>query len=76
MLAYSISSPENDQSKRGLLFLMLFEFQTYTGNILIAINPFQRLPHLAEPHTMEKYKCSNFGELDPHVFAIADISYR
>lgn len=49
---------------------------TYTGNILIAINPFQRLPHLAEPHTMEKYKCSNFGELDPHVFAIADISYR
>uniref|UniRef100_A0A0D3GA85 Myosin motor domain-containing protein n=1 Tax=Oryza barthii TaxID=65489 RepID=A0A0D3GA85_9ORYZ len=49
---------------------------TYTGNILIAINPFQRLPHLAEPHTMEKYKGANFGELDPHVFAIADISYR
>ncbi|CAL4902054.1 unnamed protein product [Urochloa decumbens] len=49
---------------------------TYTGNILIAINPFQRLPHLSEPHTMEKYKCANFGELDPHVFAIADVSYR
>ncbi|XP_015693143.1 myosin-9-like isoform X2 [Oryza brachyantha] len=49
---------------------------TYTGNILIAINPFQRLPHLAEPHTMAKYKGANFGELDPHVFAIADVSYR
>ncbi|XP_034585927.1 myosin-17 [Setaria viridis] len=49
---------------------------TYTGNILIAINPFQRLPHLSEPHTMEKYKGANFGELDPHVFAIADVSYR
>ncbi|KAJ1263831.1 hypothetical protein BS78_09G217000 [Paspalum vaginatum] len=49
---------------------------TYTGNILIAINPFQRLPHLSEPHTMDKYKGANFGELDPHVFAIADVSYR
>ncbi|KAG8483198.1 hypothetical protein CXB51_022205 [Gossypium anomalum] len=32
------------------------EIYTYTGGILIAINPFQRLPHLYENRVMEKYK--------------------
>ncbi|KAL0426822.1 UNVERIFIED_CONTAM: Myosin-17 [Sesamum latifolium] len=34
----------------------LNEIYTYTGNILIAINPFQRLPHLYDTHMMEQYK--------------------
>ncbi|KAL0371208.1 UNVERIFIED_CONTAM: Myosin-9 [Sesamum angustifolium] len=49
---------------------------TYTGGILIAINPFQRLPHLYDTHMMEQYKGAPFGELSPHVFAIADMAYR
>ncbi|XP_062206677.1 myosin-17-like isoform X2 [Phragmites australis] len=49
---------------------------SYTGNILIAINPFQRLPNLVDVRTMEKYKGADLGDLDPHVFAIADVSYR
>lgn len=52
------------------------KFQTYTGNILIAINPFQRLPHLYDTHMMEQYKGAGFGELSPHVFAVADVAYR
>ncbi|XP_059660383.1 myosin-9-like [Cornus florida] len=54
----------------------LNEIYTYTGSILIAINPFQRLPHLYDAHMMEQYKGAPFGELSPHVFAIADVSYR
>ncbi|XP_051141861.1 myosin-6-like isoform X2 [Andrographis paniculata] len=52
------------------------EIYTYTGNILIAVNPFQRLPHLYDSHMMSQYKGAAFGELSPHPFAIADAAYR
>lgn len=50
--------------------------QTYTGNILIAVNPFKRLPHLYGVDTMKQYKGTPFGELSPHPFAVADSAYR
>ncbi|KAL0305152.1 UNVERIFIED_CONTAM: Myosin-6, partial [Sesamum angustifolium] len=52
------------------------EIYTYTGNILIAVNPFQRLPHLYDSHMMAQYKGAAFGELSPHPFAVADAAYR
>ncbi|CAI9091439.1 OLC1v1026474C1 [Oldenlandia corymbosa var. corymbosa] len=54
----------------------LNEIYTYTGNILIAINPFQKLPHLYDSHMMQQYKGAPLGELSPHVFAVADVAYR
>ncbi|PQQ00844.1 hypothetical protein Pyn_39723 [Prunus yedoensis var. nudiflora] len=52
------------------------EIYTYTGSILIAVNPFRRLPHLYDNHMMEQYKGVALGELSPHPFAIADAAYR
>ncbi|GLU07844.1 hypothetical protein SLE2022_247840 [Rubroshorea leprosula] len=52
------------------------EIYTYTGNILIAVNPFRKLPHLYDSHMMAQYKGTAFGELSPHPFAVADAAYR
>lgn len=54
----------------------LNDIYTYTGNILIAVNPFAKLPHLYDSHMMEQYRGAPLGELSPHVFAVADSSYR
>ena len=58
---------------------------TWTGPVLIAVNPFQRLP-LYTDEILEIYRRdgllraqgmqSGSSDLEPHVFAIADRSYR
>ncbi|ESQ53833.1 hypothetical protein EUTSA_v10024207mg [Eutrema salsugineum] len=54
----------------------LNDIYTYTGSILIAVNPFKKLPHLYNGHMMEQYKGAPFGELSPHVFAVSEVAYR
>jgi myosin heavy subunit len=45
---------------------------TYTGPLLVSINPFARLPSLYDEATMASYKGANVNELAPHVFAAAE----
>lgn len=52
------------------------DIYTYTGTILIAVNPFANLQHLYGPHMMDQYRGAELGELSPHVYAIADSAFR
>ena len=40
------------------------------------VNPFQKIPHLYDHHMMDQYQGTQLGELSPHVFAIAETSFR
>lgn len=71
----------NYLNEPGVLWNLKVRYQqddiyTYTGSILIAVNPFAAMPHLYGSHMMEQYRGVNLGEISPHVYAIADTSYR
>ncbi|XP_061431484.1 LOW QUALITY PROTEIN: unconventional myosin-VIIa-like [Lethenteron reissneri] len=44
---------------------------TYTGSILVAVNPYKTL-NVYSPEAIQQYRGRKVGELPPHIFALAD----
>ncbi|XP_066579504.1 myosin VIa isoform X2 [Amia ocellicauda] len=49
---------------------------TYVANILIAVNPYYDIPKLYSSDTIKMYQGKSLGTLPPHVYAIADKTFR
>uniref|UniRef100_A0A452TS52 Unconventional myosin-VIIb n=1 Tax=Ursus maritimus TaxID=29073 RepID=A0A452TS52_URSMA len=68
-----------DLNEAGMVHNLLTRYRqhkiyTYTGSILVAVNPFQVLP-LYTLEQVQLYCSRHMGELPPHVFAIANNCY-
>uniref|UniRef100_A0A3P9IMR6 Myosin IXAa n=1 Tax=Oryzias latipes TaxID=8090 RepID=A0A3P9IMR6_ORYLA len=48
---------------------------TYVGSILIGINPFKFLP-IYNPKYVKMYDNHTLGDLEPHIYAVADVAYH
>lgn len=53
-----------------------FNIYTYSGIVLIAVNPFQRNDELYSSYRIRRYANTRRGDEEPHLFAIAEEAYR
>ncbi|CAH2045125.1 unnamed protein product, partial [Iphiclides podalirius] len=61
----------NDNLKRRYIHDLVY---TYTGSILVAVNPYKELGCYTMEH-MQNYRGKAFGSMPPHVFALAESAY-
>lgn len=47
----------------------------YLGIVLVAINPYESLP-IYEADIINAYSGQNMGDMDPHIFAVAEEAYK
>uniref|UniRef100_A0A8C5FMN5 Myosin VC n=1 Tax=Gadus morhua TaxID=8049 RepID=A0A8C5FMN5_GADMO len=48
---------------------------TYCGIILVAVNPYKQL-HIYGDAVIQAYSGQNMGDMDPHIFAVAEEAYK
>ncbi|ELT99384.1 hypothetical protein CAPTEDRAFT_226057 [Capitella teleta] len=69
-----------DLNEAGILrnlFIRYFDnlIYTFTGSILVAVNPYQVLP-IYTAEQIQAYKDKKIGQMPPHIFSIGDNSYH
>lgn len=47
----------------------------FPGIVLVAINPYEQLPIYGED-IINAYSGQNMGDMDPHIFAVAEEAYK
>lgn len=52
-----------------------FCFVSFVGIVLVAINPYEQLPIYGED-IINAYSGQNMGDMDPHIFAVAEEAYK
>ncbi|QHS71412.1 myosin 4 [Saccharomyces paradoxus] len=52
------------------------QIYTYSGIVLIAANPFDKVDHLYSREMIQNYSSKRKDELEPHLFAIAEEAFR
>ncbi|XP_037230011.1 unconventional myosin-Vb isoform X2 [Falco rusticolus] len=56
-------------------FLESNHIYTYCGIVLVAINPYEQMP-IYEQDVIYAYRDQNTGDMDPHIFAVAEEAYK
>jgi myosin-5 len=57
------------------MFFMYQSIYTYCGIVLVALNPYHDLPSLYGPDSIKMYRGRVRGELDPHIYAVAEAAF-
>lgn len=55
-------------------FMQNQSIYTYCGIVLVAINPYEEL-HIYGADTIGMYRGKNMGDLDPHIYAVAEEAF-
>ncbi|XP_059053404.1 myosin-I heavy chain [Achroia grisella] len=71
MMPHITEDAINDNLKRRYKYDLIY---TYTGSILVAVNPYKELGCYTTEH-MQNYRGKSFGTLPPHVFTLAESAY-